>query len=196
MKIGLIFSALGYLAGSIPFSYLAAKIVSSKDVRREGSGNVGVTNVFRVAGKKAGIAAALGDVAKSLLPVLAARLAGLEPAWVAATGGAVILGHCYPLFLGFSGGKGVASTITVFVVLYWPAAVVFAAAWLAFFLLTRRVSFASLVATASIPVTMAIGKPEPAYLIMATLAAVFIFYRHRGNIRRLLDGTEPRMGLK
>jgi glycerol-3-phosphate acyltransferase PlsY len=194
MMKALIFVVIGYLSGSIPFSYLVGRLVTGKDVRREGSGNVGATNVFRVAGRQAGIAAAAGDFAKSFLPVLAAGLAGLDPAWVAATGGAVILGHCYPVWLGFSGGKGVNSAVAVFLVICWPADVVFGIVWLACFRLTRWVSLASILAAATLPVTLAAAGAEGSYTLLALLTAVFIAYRHRSNIRRLLDGTEHRMG--
>jgi glycerol-3-phosphate acyltransferase PlsY len=133
MLKALVFVVIGYLSGSIPFSYLVGRLVTGKDVRREGSGNVGATNVYRVAGKRAGIAAASGDILKSFLPVLAAGWAGLDPVWVAVTGGAVILGHCYPVWLGFAGGKGVNSALAVFLVIFWPADVVFGIVWLACF---------------------------------------------------------------
>ncbi len=121
----LIFPCAGFVFGSIPCSYLAARWLSGKDVRKEGSGNVGATNVFRVAGRSAGIAAVAGDVIKSLLPVLAARLAGIPPLWQAVTAAAVIAGHCYSPFLRFRGGKGVTSTVAVSLVLCWPAALAF-----------------------------------------------------------------------
>lgn len=189
-----LFVVAGYFMGSIPFSYLMGKVIGGKDVRREGSGNVGATNVFRVAGRKAGMAAAGGDILKSLLPVLLARLAGLDPAWVAATGAASILGHCYPVWLGFSGGKGVNSALAVFTVISLPAALVFGVVWLTLFRITGWVSLASVTATASFPVTIAAAGGERAYLLLAVWTAVFVAYRHRSNIRNLLDGTEPRMG--
>ena len=141
---GIAFVVVGYLSGSIPFSYLMGRAFGKKDIRLEGSGNVGATNVFRVAGRTAGVAAAAGDILKSLLPVLAARLAGLDPSWTAATAAAVIIGHCYPVWLRFSGGKGVNSTVAVFAVISWPALLVFGVVWLTCFFATRWVSLASL----------------------------------------------------
>lgn len=184
----------GYFMGSIPFSYIMGKVIGGKDVRREGSGNVGATNVFRVAGRTAGMAAAGGDILKSLLPVLLARLAGLDPVWVAGTGAAAILGHCYPVWLSFSGGKGVNSALAVFTVISPPAALLFGVVWLVLFRLTGWVSLASMIATASFPVAIAATGGEKAYLLLALWTAVFVVHRHRSNVRNLLDGTEVRMG--
>jgi glycerol-3-phosphate acyltransferase PlsY len=194
MTSGIVFVVVGYLSGSIPFSYLMGRAFGKKDIRREGSGNVGATNVFRVAGRKAGIAAAAGDILKSLLPVLAARLAGLDPSWTAATAAAVIIGHCHPVWLRFSGGKGVNSTVAVFAVISRPALLVFGAVWVTFFLSTRRVSLASLLATATLPAAIYFSGGDGSYLVLALGTVLFIFYRHRSNIGRLLAGTESRMG--
>jgi glycerol-3-phosphate acyltransferase PlsY len=190
---GLLSVLLGYLLGSIPFSYLMGRAIGGKDVRREGSGNVGATNVFRVAGKKAGGLAAAGDILKSLLPVLLARLGGLEPGWVAATGAAAILGHCYPVWLRFRGGKGVNSALAVFTVISWPAVFVFAAVWLLLFKITRWVSVASMAATATLPLTLAATGGERAYVLLALWTAAFVVYRHRSNIRNLREGEERKM---
>jgi glycerol-3-phosphate acyltransferase PlsY len=189
----LLWPLLGFLAGSIPFSYLAARLIGGKDIRREGSGNVGATNAFRVAGRAAGAAAAAGDVLKSLLPVLAARRAGLPDALLAATAGAVILGHCYSPFLRFRGGKGVISTVTVAAVLAPAAFLAFAAVWIAAFLAGGYVSLASVLASAALPLAAAAPGAPPAFVWF--LAAVFLFvtWKHRENIRRLRAGTESRM---
>jgi len=192
MTGGGLFVVAGYFLGSIPFSYLMGRLIGGKDVRREGSGNVGATNVFRVAGKKAGIAAAAGDLGKSLLPVLAARLAGLDPPWVAATAAAAMLGHCYSPWLGFRGGKGVNSAVAAFAVISLPAALVFGAVWLAVFRLFGYVSLASIVATSTLPVTVFTLDGDGSYVTLALFTALFITWRHRSNIRRLLDGTENR----
>ena len=189
----LLFLIFGYLCGSIPFSYLMAKFLGGKDVRREGSGNVGATNVLRVAGKKAGAAAAAGDIIKSILPVAAARLYGLDPLWIALTAAAAIAGHCYPVWLRFSGGKGVNSTVAVFTVLFWPAGLVFAAVWLALFFSTGFVSLASMVASLTVPAALYFGDAEKVYVLFGAATAIFIVYRHRSNVKRLLDGTESRM---
>jgi glycerol-3-phosphate acyltransferase PlsY len=187
-----IWPVAGFLMGSIPFSYLAGRLLGGKDVRREGSGNVGATNVFRVAGRRAGIAAAAGDVLKSLLPVLAGRLAGIPAPLLAVTAAGVILGHCYSPFLRFRGGKGVISTVSATLVLYPAAAAAFGVVWLAVFLTGGYVSLASILASGALAVATGLsGVPALAWFG----AAVFIFvtWKHRANVRRLLDGTESRM---
>ena len=191
--VNLIFPAAGYIAGAIPFSYLAARHFSGKDVRQEGSGNVGATNVFRVAGRAAGVAAAIGDVLKSLVPVIAARLAGASPAWQAATAAAVVLGHCYSPFLRFAGGKGVTSAVSVALVLCWPAALAFGAAWLALFFWFGYVSLASIAGAIALPVAAAAAGADRAVVAFLALLAGFIVFKHRANLRRLAAGSESRM---
>lgn len=194
-----VFPVLGFLSGSVPFSYLAGRFFGGKDVRREGSGNVGATNVFRVAGRKAGVAAAAGDVLKSVLPVLlahlfAARHPGQLPSWaLAATGGAVILGHCYSPFLRFRGGKGVISFVAVFAVLSFPAALVFGVVWLTSFFATGYVSLSSMLGAAALAIAVAALGVDGALVVFSALAAAFVVFKHRENIRRLRNGTETRM---
>lgn len=191
--IDLLFPGTGFVLGSIPCSYLSARLFSGKDVRREGSGNVGATNVFRVAGRTAGIAAAAGDVFKSLLPVLAARLAGSSPFWQSVTAAAVIAGHCYSPFLKFRGGKGVASTVAVSLVLCWPAAFAFGAVWLGAYAASGYVSLASILASFALPLGSALAHSDRSTTIFFSLAALFVLFKHRENVRRLLDGRESRM---
>jgi len=189
----LLFPCAGFISGSIPCSYLAARWVSGKDVRREGSGNVGATNVFRVAGRTAGIAAAVGDVLKSLLPVLAARYAGSLPLFQVLTAAAVIAGHCYSPFLKFRGGKGVASTLTVSLVLCWPSALAFGVVWLGVFLARGYSSLASILAAFALPLSSALARANRSTTAFFCLASLFVLFKHRANVRRLLDGTESRM---
>lgn len=188
-----LFPVVGFVSGAIPCSYLAARFLSGKDVRREGSGNVGATNVFRVAGRAAGVAAAAGDVLKSLLPVLAARLAGSQSLWQALTAAAVIAGHCYSPFLKFHGGKGVASAITVSLVLCWPAALAFGAVWLGVFFVCGYVSLASILASFALPLSSMLAHADRTTTIFFSLASLFVLFKHRANVRRLLDGSESRM---
>lgn len=183
----------GFAMGSIPCSYLAARHFSGKDIRREGSGNVGATNVFRVAGRAAGVTAALGDALKSLLPVFAAKLAGATPGVQAATAAAVVLGHCYSPFLRFSGGKGVASAVSVALVLCWPAALAFGAVWLALFFLLGYVSLASIVGALALPVAASLAGADRAFVVFFAVLAAFILFKHRENVRRLVAGSESRM---
>jgi len=189
----LLFPLAGFVSGSIPCSYLAALVFTGKDIRREGSGNVGATNVFRVAGRAAGIAAATGDVLKSLLPVLAVRFAGAPPAWQAATAAAVVLGHCYSPFLRFSGGKGVASAVSVALVLCWPAALAFGVVWLGVFFAAGYVSLASILGAFALPAAAAASGAERPVVAFFALLALFILFKHRANVRRLRAGTESRM---
>lgn len=191
--VDLLFPVLGFLSGSVPCSYLAARFFTGLDLRREGSGNVGATNVFRVAGRTAGIVAAAGDVAKSLAPVLAARLAEVSPPVLALTAAAVVAGHCYSPFLKFRGGKGVASTISVSLILCWPAAVAFGAVWFGVFLSRGYVSLASILASFALPVGALLARCDRSTTIFFGLAALFVLFKHRDNVRRLLDGTESRM---
>ena len=187
------FPIVGFLSGSVPFSYLAGRFFAGRDVRREGSGNVGATNVFRVAGRWAGIAAVIGDVLKSLLPIAAARLSGIDPGWQAATAAAVVLGHCYSPFLRFAGGKGVISTVTVSLVLCWPSALAFGAVWLAVFLAGGYVSLASILGAAALAPAMALAGAPPAFVWFGGAVFAFVTWKHRANIGRLLAGTESRM---
>jgi glycerol-3-phosphate acyltransferase PlsY len=193
MMAAWVFPVVGFIAGSIPCSYLAARLIAGKDVRREGSGNVGATNVFRVAGRTAGIAAAAGDVLKSLAPVLLARTSGAAAPWQAATAAAVIAGHCYTPFLGFHGGKGVASLITVALVLCWPAAAAFGVVWLGVFFSSGYVSLASMLASLALPLGAALTGADLPIVLFFGLAALFVLFKHRANVRRLLAGTESRM---
>jgi len=192
----LVYPLIGFAAGSVPCSYLAARFLAGKDVRREGSGNVGATNVFRVAGRTAGIAAAAGDVLKSLLPVILARIAGIPPTWQAATAAAVVAGHCYTPFLRFHGGKGVISTITVALVLCWPAAIAFGVVWLGVFFAAGYVSLASILGAFALPVASALVRADRSITVFFSLAALFVLFKHRANVRRLLEGTESRMRRK
>ncbi|MHB8834668.1 MAG: glycerol-3-phosphate 1-O-acyltransferase PlsY [Candidatus Methylomirabilia bacterium] len=191
--IDLFFPFAGFVFGSIPCSYLAARMLTGKDVRREGSGNVGATNVFRVAGRSAGIAAVAGDVLKSLVPVLAARLAGSSPLWQAVTSAAVIAGHCYSPFLKFRGGKGVISTVAVSLLLSWPAALAFGVVWLGVFLSRGYVSLASILASLALPLGSVLAHADRSTTIFFSLASLFLLFKHRENVRRLLAGTESRM---
>lgn len=188
-----LFPGAGLLSGSIPCSYLAARLFAGKDVRQEGSGNVGATNVFRVAGRTAGIAAATGDVLKSLLPVLAARGAGITPAWQALTAAAVIAGHCYSPLLKFRGGKGVASAVTVALVLCWPAALAFGCVWFGVFRAGGFVSLASIIASFALPLAAALMRADRATTLFFCAVAIFVLFKHRSNVHRLFAGTEPRM---
>jgi len=181
---------LGYAMGSLPIGYLVAQTASGVDLRRVGSGNVGAANVYRTGGRRMGVAVMLADAAKGAAAVL---IAGAGPAAVAA-GVAAVIGHIYPVWLGFKGGKGVATASGVFGVLApWPTAI----AAVAFGLIvarTRFVSLGSIVATVLLPVIEWSMPGLRAIDIGATLVAALILFRHRGNAARLWARTERALG--
>jgi acyl phosphate:glycerol-3-phosphate acyltransferase len=185
-----------YLLGSIPFALIVSRRLSGVDPRRIGSGNLGATNVARASGIAAGVVVALLDTAKGAVGVIVAERLSSDSVVPAAAGFAAIVGHIYPIWLGFRGGKGVATACGVFSLLT-PAAVPPA---LAIFLLTawltRYVSLASLLATIAVaPFAYATGSPAP--VVTAALAAsIVIVFRHRSNVVRLKAGTERRIGVR
>jgi glycerol-3-phosphate acyltransferase PlsY len=186
-----------YLLGSIPFAFLLVKAAGRGDVRRVGSGNVGATNAMRAAGWKVALPIALLDIAKGVAVVVLMRQVTANPAWVAAAGLAAVVGHCFPVWLRFKGGKGVATAAGVFFTLAWQAMLVVAAAWIVMLALFRFVSFASVTAAAAFPVAFFfIAKPSVPVELCAVLAAIVIILRHRGNLARLVRGEEPRFGEK
>jgi len=187
--------AAAYLLGSIPSALLVVWARTGKDVRREGSGNVGATNAIRVGGPAAGIVVTAMDVVKGALPVWA--MSAFNPAgeWLAATTLAAIVGHCYPIWLRFKGGKGVATAFGAFMVLAPLPALVALGVWIVVLALGRWVSLASLVAAAVFPLVAAVlGKPGHVTLLGVSLASALIIVRHRNNIRQLIAGSEPRIG--
>ncbi|NWF99385.1 MAG: glycerol-3-phosphate 1-O-acyltransferase PlsY [Thermoanaerobaculaceae bacterium] len=185
---------VGYLVGSIPFAYLFVKLAGRGDVRRIGSGNVGATNALRAGGWKVAVPVALADVGKGVLAVLLMRQVALHPAWVLAAGVAAVLGHCFPVWLRFSGGKGVATAAGVYLTLALPAALAAAAVWVVVLVVFRIVSVASVVAAAAFPALVyLLGQPSLAEMAITVVAAAVIILRHHANIRRLVRGEEPRL---
>lgn len=187
--------AVAYLIGSIPFSFLVARAFGVHDVRRVGSGNVGATNVLRNAGKMAGVLALLLDLGKgAAASALAGRLAPGDGVLPAAAALAAVVGHMYPVWLRFQGGKGVATGLGAFAPLAPTAAV---AALVAFALVapaTRYVSLGSVAGGVALAaVAFALRGPDPV-AIAAALTAALVVFRHRANLRRILGGTERRMG--
>jgi acyl phosphate:glycerol-3-phosphate acyltransferase len=182
----------GYLLGSIPFGLILGKLAGLGDVREVGSGNIGATNVLRAGGKKLAALTLLLDAAKGTAAVLIAARFGGEPAALAAGLGA-FLGHLYPVWLGFRGGKGVATYIGVMLGLYWPAALAFCGVWLLVALVTRYSSLAAFAAAAAtLAILAALGNWPLATL--ALVFAVLLIVRHRSNIERLLRREETRIG--
>ncbi len=182
---------IGYLLGSIPFGVLLTRMTGAGDLRTIGSGNIGATNVLRTGRKGLAAATLLLDLAKGLVAVLA--VAWLWPGEQPLAAAGVLIGHCYPVWLRFRGGKGVATLMGVALGLGWPIGLVFALLWLALLAGTRVSSLAGMAAAISTPVTAAIlGNFDIVPLLMA-LAAI-VLWKHRANIARLIDGTEPRVG--
>ena len=192
--------AFGYLLGSIPFGLLLMRAAGGPDVRTIGSGNIGATNVLRTGRKGLAAATLLCDMLKGTIAVLAvAHVAGDEAALVAghfaalAAGLGAFLGHLFPVWLKFKGGKGVATYIGVLLGLAWPAALIFCAIWLAVAGISRYSSLAALIASALTPATLwLLGQPSIAALFLLLSALLWIM--HRANIARLLKGSEGKIG--
>jgi len=191
MTIALAF-VLGYLLGSIPFGLLLTRMAGGPDVRTIGSGNIGATNVLRTGRKGVAALTLACDMLKGTAAVLiAGHVAGGNAALVAALG--AFLGHLFPVWLKFRGGKGVATYIGLLLGLYWPGALVFCAIWLIVAFASRYSSLAALVASASTPAALwGFGQPRQAALF--ALLAVLLWIMHRPNIARLMAGTESRIG--
>lgn len=187
--------AAAYLLGSIPSGLLVVWAKTGKDIRREGSGNVGATNATRIAGLAAGIPVTAMDVVKGALPVWAMSVLNPASEWLVATMLAAIVGHCYPVWLRFAGGKGVATAFGAFVVLFPAPALIGLGVWIAVLAVGRWVSLASLAGAAVFPLVVAIlERPGWSMLLGVSLAAVLIIVRHHTNIRQLIAGSEPRIG--
>ena len=190
----LVLLVLAYLVGSIPFGLVVGKLFYGIDVRQHGSGNVGTTNVFRVLGKKAGVAVLICDMLKGYVPaVIAAWL--FDPWFAVFIAAAPVVGHMYSIFLKGSGGKGVATGAAVVLALVPQAFLICLAVWVLLLVTTRYVSIASLAASFLVPVlVIAFDDPLP-YQIAAVLVAIIVWWAHRGNIGRLVRGKEHRVTL-
>ena len=189
----LVVAVLAYLLGSVPFGIVMARLFGLGDLRKIGSGNIGATNVLRTGNKPAALLTLLGDAGKGGAAVLLARaLVGEDAAQLA--GLMAFLGHCFPVFLRFRGGKGVATFLGTLLSLSWPLGVAACLTWLAAAAAFRMSSLAALIAAVAAPV-FALWLVPQAVVFCIALAAL-IFYRHAANIRRILNGEEPRIGLK
>ena len=195
MLIELLLVAFAYLVGSIPFAYIFVRYVTGRDVREEGSGNVGATNALRSAGWKVGVSVTILDIAKGSLAVWSMKVFNPESAWLAAAMLAVVVGHCFPPWLLFRGGKGVATGFGAFLVIAPASALAALGVWIVMLAAFRWVSLASMTATASFPVLVQLlDHPDWATLISVAAAAILIILRHHSNIRNLITGNEPRLG--
>jgi acyl phosphate:glycerol-3-phosphate acyltransferase len=184
---------LGYLLGSIPFGVLLTRFFGAGDLRQIGSGNIGATNVLRTGRKGLAAATLLLDLAKGAAAVLLADW--LFPGTAVLAGMGAFFGHCYPVWLRFRGGKGVATLMGIVVALHWPSGLVYAAVWLALLAALRISSLAGITAAISAPVSAAFWGRFDLVLPLLALAMV-VLWKHRDNIDRLLSGTEPRVGKK
>jgi glycerol-3-phosphate acyltransferase PlsY len=187
---------LTYLLGSVPTSFWVARAFGGMDLRTFGSGNLGATNLYRAMGWKAAVPVALFDVAKGAIPVAVFASRAGEAAWLpVALGIAAVVGHVYSVFVRFKGGKGVATAAGVVIVLAPLAFLACAALWALVLRLSGYMSLASLTAATAFPVATALlGPDDPYTLALAIVLAAVIIFTHRANIRRLLDGTEARLG--
>ncbi|WP_395444182.1 glycerol-3-phosphate 1-O-acyltransferase PlsY [Caulobacter sp. UC70_42] len=187
----------GYLLGSIPFGLIATRLGGAGDIRQIGSGNIGATNVLRSGRKDLAAITLLGDAGKGVVAVLLARyLTHGNAAVIALAGGAAFLGHLFPVWLKFKGGKGVATFYGVLLSAAWPVGIAAGATWLAVAFLLRISSLAALVAAVlAAPFALAFDQPYP-IMVLCLFMAVLIFIRHRENIARLLKGQEPKIGKK
>ncbi|RZM08100.1 MAG: glycerol-3-phosphate 1-O-acyltransferase [Sphingomonas sp.] len=184
---------LGYLLGAIPFGVLLTRMAGAGDLRQVGSGNIGATNVLRTGRKGLAAATLFLDAAKGFVAVWLADVYLDGNGVVAAA--AVFLGHLYPVWLGFKGGKGVATLLGIVLALHWPIGLVYAAVWIALLALVRISSLAGMTAAVSAPLCAAYFSKFDIVLLLLALA-LLVLWKHRSNIDRLMSGTEPRVGQK
>lgn len=186
---------LSYLIGSIPFSYLIPKWIGKIDIRLHGSGNTGTTNVVRTLGMKVGVLAFIGDFLKGLIPTLIGLI------WLGEIGGIIgallsVIGHCYPVWLKFKGGKGVATSAGVMLVLLPDLFVMLLLVQFAVIFLTRYMSLASIISACLLPVLSFVFSKSMPLLAFSIALGLFVIYRHRSNLKRLIQGTESKLGKK
>jgi glycerol-3-phosphate acyltransferase PlsY len=193
--IGSVLVVLGYLSGSLASAVIVCRIMNLPDPRGEGSGNPGATNVLRLGGKKAAALTLAGDMLKGAAPVLLAHLLTDSPTVLAGTAVAAFVGHLYPVFFQFKGGKGVATAFGAVAALVLPVALFMAAVWVLAAMATRYASLASVSAAVAAPLFALVFIREPAYIVALIVIAALLVYRHWGNIERLRDGTEPEISL-
>jgi glycerol-3-phosphate acyltransferase PlsY len=191
MPIGLFVVLFGYLLGSVPTGLLLAKVFSKVDPRKTGSGNIGATNIFRTAGKGLGILTLVGDILKGMIPIVIASWLGLPDLWIAIAGLSSFLGHIFPIFLGFKGGKGVATALGVYLIISTTAVLIEVLLFVGIVWRWRYISLGSICCATTIPILIAFFRSDSqAYFIVSVIMAALILYRHQENIVRLLQGME------
>jgi len=196
MTTALILIAFAYLAGSISSAIIVCRLLGLPDPRGEGSGNPGATNVLRIGGKKAAAITLIGDMLKGLIPVLVAKLLGAPLTVQAVVAVAAFLGHLYPVFFGFRGGKGVATALGVLLGLHWQVGLLTIATWLVIAKLFKLSSLAALLSLLVTPLYIWWLIPERSLIIATVFMVALLFWRHRSNIRNLIQGTEGQIGGK
>ena len=202
MPVGIFLTLFGYLLGSVPTGILLTRLFSRVDPRKTGSKNIGATNIYRTAGKTLGVLTLVGDLLKGAIPLWMAimwsqhDLWGIHDLWIGIVGLSPIVGHIFPIFLGFKGGKGVATALGIYLVVS-PIAVA-----VEFFLFTfivwkwRIVALGSIVCATTIPILIAFFRSDSrVYFVLSVIVAALILYRHQANISRLLQGTENKWRL-
>ena len=192
----LILILLAYLVGSIPFGLILSKLFAKRDIRSAGSGNIGATNVMRVLGKKLGVLTLMFDILKGAIFVILAEVVTHSEIWTSLAGLAAFLGHLYPIYLKFRGGKGVATSVGIFLFLAPYALLVDIVIFLLVVYQTRYVSLGSIIAAALLPVILLVFSYSYVYVILAVIMGGFIILRHRDNIQRLKQGRETKFGEK
>ncbi|MDE0716240.1 MAG: glycerol-3-phosphate 1-O-acyltransferase PlsY [Gammaproteobacteria bacterium] len=185
----------GYLIGSLSSAVFVCRLLGLPDPRLEGSNNPGATNVLRLGGKRAAAITLAGDLAKGLVPVLIATGLGAAPGVVATTALGAFLGHLYPVFFGFRGGKGVATAAGIWAAVSWQVILILVGIWLAVVLASRYSSLAALSATAALPLVLLYVGSDRAFVAVSLVMTVLLVWRHRTNIGRLVRGEESRVRL-
>ena len=191
MPIGIFIALFGYLLGSIPTGLILTKVFAKADPRKIGSKNIGATNIFRTAGKALGTFTLVGDLLKGAIPVWIAIQWGQSYLWIAASGLTPLLGHVFPIFLGFKGGKGVATALGVYLVISPIAVLIEFIIFAGIVWKWRFISLGSITCATTIPILIAFFRSDSQlYFVLSVIIAALILYRHQGNISRLLQGTE------
>lgn len=185
---------LAYLFGSVSAAIITCKLMGLPDPRTQGSNNPGATNVLRIGGKKAAAITLFGDFLKGLVPVLIGRLLEVEPAVLALIAMAAFLGHLYPVFFGFKGGKGVATGLGVILGLSWIVALAALVTWLVVAKVFKISSLAALIAAVLTPLYCWLLDPQLEYMLMLAVMSLLLIWRHRSNIRNLISGAEGKIG--
>jgi glycerol-3-phosphate acyltransferase PlsY len=191
MPTGIFIALFGYLLGSLPTGLILAKLFSKVDPRKKGSKNIGATNIFRTAGKALGVLTLVGDLLKGAIPVWVAVQWGESDLWIAASGLTPLLGHVFPIFLGFKGGKGVATALGVYLVISPIAVLIEFTIFAGIVWKWRFISLGSITCATTIPILLAFFRSDSqVYFVLSVVIAALILYRHQSNISRLLQGTE------